>query len=223
MADRTALRSIQRTNLRDEVIAVLRAAILGGELAPGSIHSAVNLADRLGVSATPVRDAMRALAASGLVEVLPNRGFRVTVMDDQDLDEICALRLMLEVPAIALVVQRASDSELDALGTWLGRLEAAAANSDLPGFLIAERGFQLELLALAGNRRLVRVVADLRDQTRITGLRSPAAMHEVAAGEHRPLLEAIRARDVATAQHRITAHLQALRFRMGLRHRGEAC
>ena len=220
MANRTALRSIQRTNLREEVITVLRAAIVGGELAPGSIHSATSLADRLGVSATPVREAMRALAASGLVEVLPNRGFRVTMMDEQDLDEIAALRLMLEVPAVALVVERASDSELDRLATWLGELEAAAAASDPAAFLIAERAFHLELLALAGNRRLMRMVADLRDQTRITGL--PSAMLEVAAAEHRPIFEAIRARDVATAQHRMRAHLEALRLRMRLRHRGEA-
>ena len=213
MADRTELRSIRRTNLREESVAALRAAILGGELAPGSIHSAVSLADRLGVSPTPVREAMLELVVSGLVEVLPNRGFRVTVIDDQDLDEICALQLMLEVAAIALVIERASDASLSELGTRLAELETAAADGDVPAFLAADRAFHLELLALAGNRRLVRIVAELRDQTRIIGLRSPAAADtlEATAAEHRSILEAIQARDVAAARRVMTVHLEHMR------------
>ncbi|WP_196807335.1 GntR family transcriptional regulator [Candidatus Solirubrobacter pratensis] len=213
MADRTELRSIRRTNLREEAVSMLRAAILGGELEPGSIHSAASLADRLGVSPTPVREAMLALVLSGLVEVLPNRGFRVTVIDENDLDEICALRLMLEVPAIALAVERASDASLNGLRTRLAELEDAAANSDVSAFLVADRAFHLELLALAGNRRLVRIVAELRDQTRIVGLQSLAAAEtlEAIAAEHRPILEAIQARDVAAAQRSMTVHLEHTR------------
>jgi DNA-binding GntR family transcriptional regulator len=213
VADGSELKSIRRTNLRDEALAVLRAAILGGELAPGSIHSAVGLADRLGVSPTPVREAMLALAVSGLVEVLPNRGFRVTVVDERDLDEICALRLMLEVPALAEVIERASDASLDELGVHLAELEAAAAAGDVPGFLVADRAFHLALLAIAGNRRLVRIVADLRDQTRIVGLRAMAEAETLAAtaAEHRPILDAIRARDLARAQRVMRIHLEHTR------------
>ena len=213
MADRVELRSIRRTNLREEAVAALRAAILGGELAPGSIHSAVSLADRLGVSPTPVREAMLELVKSGLVEVLPNRGFRVTVVDDQDLDEICALRLMLEVPAIALVIERASDASLGELQAPLAALEEAAANCDVRAFLVADRAFHLGLLSLAGNRRLVRIVGELRDLTRIVGLQSLAAAEalEATAGEHRPILEAMQARDVAAAQRFMTIHLEHTR------------
>jgi DNA-binding GntR family transcriptional regulator len=211
--DRTELRSIQRTNLREEALAVLRAAILGGELAPGSIHSAVSLANRLGVSPTPVREAMLALVVSGLVEVLPNRGFRVTAIDDRDLDEICALRLLLEVPSVALVVERASNASLRELETPLAELETAAGDGDVPAFLIADRTFHLQLLALAGNRRLVRIVAELRDHTRIIALRSLAAAEALAttAAEHRPILAAIQARDVAAAQRGMTVHLEHTR------------
>lgn len=192
---------------------MLRAAILGGELAPGSIHSAVTLAERLGVSPTPVREAMLELVKSGLVEVLPNRGFRVTVIDDQDLDEIYALRVMLEVPALAAVIERASDAGLSELETRLAELEAAAANSDVAAFLVADRAFHLELLALAGNHRLVRIVAELRDQARIVGLQSLAAAEalEATAAEHRPILEALHARDVSAAQRFMTIHLEHTR------------
>jgi DNA-binding GntR family transcriptional regulator len=207
------LRSIRRTNLREEAVAMLRAAILGGELAPGSIHSAVTLAERLGVSPTPVREAMLELVKSGLVEVLPNRGFRVTVIDDQDLDEIYALRVMLEVPALAAVIERASDAGLSELETRLAELEAAAANSDVAAFLVADRAFHLELLALTGNHRLLRIVAELRDQARIVGLQSLAAAEalEATAAEHRPILEALHARDVSAAQRFMTIHLEHTR------------
>jgi DNA-binding GntR family transcriptional regulator len=198
------LRSIRRTNLREEAIAVLRAAILGGELAPGSIHSAVSLADRLGVSPTPVREAMRALVGSGLVEVLPNRGFRVTEISEQDRDEICALRLMLEVPALRLVIERASDAGLHEVEERLWALEAAAAGGDVAAFLAADRTFHLDLLSLAGNRRLVRIVAELRDQARIA---RPHTLIDTAA-EHRQLLDAIRDRDVGAAQQRLTTQIR---------------
>jgi DNA-binding GntR family transcriptional regulator len=203
------MKSLRRRNLRDDAIDVLRAAILGGELAPGSIHSAVTLADRLGVSPTPVREAMLALVVSGLVEVVPNRGFRVTVIDDRDLDEIFELRLILEVTGIELAASRGADADVELLGARLAELEAAAASSDVPAYLVADRAFHLELLALAGNDRLVRIVAELRDQARITGLRTLAetATLAITAAEHRPLLEAVRARDAPAAQRIMTSHL----------------
>jgi DNA-binding GntR family transcriptional regulator len=208
-----ALRSIRRKNLREEAIEVLRAAILGGELAPGSIHSAVSLAEQLGVSPTPVREAMLELARSGLVEVLPNRGFRVTVIDDQALDEIAELRMLLEVPALKLVIERASDAGLRELEEPLSALEAAADRNDVAEFLLADRDFHMGLLRLAGNQRMVEIVAGLRDQTRLVGLRSLAAADalQASAAEHRPILEAMRRRDVAEAERVMVIHLEHTR------------
>jgi DNA-binding GntR family transcriptional regulator len=208
-----SLRSLQRRNLREDAVEVLRAAILGGDLLPGSIHSAVSLAEQLGVSPTPVREAMLELANSGLVEVLPNRGFRITVIDDPDLDEICELRMLVEVPATAIVIKRASDADLARLEVPLRELEAAAERLDVPAFLIADREFHLSLLTLTGNQRLVEIIAGLRDQTRIVGLQSlvAAGALQATASEHRPLLEAIAARDVAEAQRRMKVHLEHTR------------
>jgi DNA-binding GntR family transcriptional regulator len=153
------------------------------------------------------------LSNSGLLEILPNRGFRVTVIDDQDLDEICALRMLIEVPAIALVIARATDVELDHLYEPLAELEAAADSNDVAAFLVADRGFHLALLALADNRRMVEIIAGLRDQTRITGLRSLAAdgALQATAVEHRPILEALRARDTVEATRFMEIHLEHTR------------
>jgi DNA-binding GntR family transcriptional regulator len=209
----TGLRLLNRRNLRDEAVEVLRAAILGGELEPGSIHSAVTLAERLGVSPTPVREAMLELSRYGLVEVLPNRGFRVTVVDDGDLDEIYQLRQLLEVPAMELVIARASDPQLKALEQPLSELEAAAEANDVPAFLMADRDFHVALLEIGGNRRLVDIIASLRDQTRIVGLRSlaDAGALQTSASEHRPILQALRARDVLEAKRVMSLHLQHAR------------
>src|SRR3954449_8596546 len=99
-------------SLREQAQQVIRASILAGELAAGEIYSASTLAERLGVSPTPVREAMLELANGGLVEPVRNRGFRVLAPDEADLDEISQLRLMLEAPSMRIVVERASDQEL---------------------------------------------------------------------------------------------------------------
>jgi DNA-binding GntR family transcriptional regulator len=156
---------------------------------------------------------MLELARSGLVEVLPNRGFRVTVIDDQALDEIAELRMLLEVPAMKLVIERAPDRGLQELEEPLSALEAAADRNDVPAFLLADRDFHMGLLQLAGNQRMVEIVGGLRDQTRLVGLRSLAAADALqsSAPEHRPILEAVRARDVAEAERVMMFHLEHTR------------
>src|SRR3954447_1482145 len=102
-------------SLREQAQQVIRASILAGELAAGEIYSASTLAERLGVSPTPVREAMLELANGGLVEAVRTRGFRILTADEDDLDEISQLRLMLEVPSMRIVAERASDDEVRAL------------------------------------------------------------------------------------------------------------
>jgi DNA-binding GntR family transcriptional regulator len=209
----TELRSLKRQNLREEALSSLRAAILSGELKPESIHSTTALADRLGVSPTPVREAMLELARQGLVEPLPNRGFRVVAAREADLDEIRDLRLMLEVPALALVIEHASEQDLEALRTHIVELDRAGKRGDLERFLTADRAFHLGLLTLGDHARLVRIVGELRDQTRILGLGSAASRASLksAGPEHAAILDAVLARDVATAQRQMVEHLHHTR------------
>jgi DNA-binding GntR family transcriptional regulator len=198
------------SSLRDQARQVIRARIVTGDLAAGEIYSAASLAERLGVSATPVREAMLDLAAVGLVEAVRNRGFRVVAPDERDLDEIGELRLLLEAPALRLVAERAGDDELAALEPLLVALEAAAESGDTVAYLTADREFHLRLLALAGNRRLERLVDQLRDQTRLIGIEELAESGRLAASdrEHREMLEALRARDADRAEAVMRAHVQ---------------
>ncbi|MBS1868620.1 MAG: GntR family transcriptional regulator [Actinobacteria bacterium] len=206
------MRRLTRTNLREEAGAVLRAGVLSGDLQPGEIYSASMLAQDMGVSATPVREALLDLAAAGLVEPVRNRGFRILTVAQDDLDEIIELRMMVEVPAMALVVERHA-ADLDGLDPVVDELEAAARAGDLRRFMLADRAFHLKLLEATGNRRLVRVVEGLRDQTRLVGLKGIADAGKLleTALEHRPILEAVRAGDATRAQGLMMAHLSHAR------------
>jgi DNA-binding GntR family transcriptional regulator len=207
------MRPLTTANLRGQAVEMLRASIVAGELEPGEIYSAPALAERLGVSATPVREAMLDLANDGLVQPIRNRGFRVVVVDEDALDEISELRQMLEVPAMAKVVAHAGDDELAALFEKVDRIEVAAARSDAAEFLFADRDFHLGLLILAGNTRLVRLVGQLRNQTRLAGIKVLAESGQLMASalEHRPILEAVCRRDAELAQGLMRAHLDHTR------------
>src|SRR4051794_17309245 len=102
-----ALVSVQE-RLRDKVTHALRAAMISGEMRPGRVYSAPALAADLGVSATPVREAMLDLAGEGLVEAVRNRGFRVTELTDRDLDEYTEVRALIEVPTVGRVARTAT-------------------------------------------------------------------------------------------------------------------
>ncbi|HEY2673187.1 MAG TPA: GntR family transcriptional regulator [Rugosimonospora sp.] len=204
---------LKQMNLREQAKEVIRASIIGGELVSGQVYSATTLSARLGVSATPVREAMLDLANDGLVEPIRNRGFRILTVADGDLDEISQLRKMLEVPAVRLVIEKASDAELAALESEVVAIERAAARNDLATFLLSDRSFHLGVLGLAGNARLVRLVGQLRDQTRLTGLKPMAESGRLAASaaEHRLILDALRARDAAAAEALVGRHLDHTR------------
>lgn len=207
------MRTLRTNSLREQAAEAIRASIVGGELEPGEIYSATTLAERLGVSATPIREAMLDLASAGLVESVRNRGYRVLTPGEQDLDEISELRLMLEVPAMRKVVERASDAQLAALDAVVDAIESTAADGDLAGFLTADRRFHLTLLALTNNDRLMRLVAQLRDQTRLQGLKPLAEEGQLtaSAGEHRGILAALQARDGAAAEQLMRTHLEHTR------------
>jgi DNA-binding GntR family transcriptional regulator len=204
---------VERTSVRDQVSRLLRARIASGTLLPGEIYSAVALAEDLGVSATPIREAMIDLANAGLVEAVRNRGFRILEVSDRDLDEIVELRLMLEVPPLERIVAEASDEQLAALEPVLAPIARSARDGDLPGFLLSDSTFHLELLRLGGNERLVALVSELRDQTRLLGLRrlDESGDLERNAMEHREILDAVRSRELERAQILMIRHLRHAR------------
>lgn len=202
-----------REHLRDQVADALRAALTAGELRPGLVYSAPALAAELGVSATPVREAMLDLAREGLVEVVRNKGFRVTHVTDQDLDQYAEIRSLIEVPTIRRVAAEAAAEQLEALRPLAVEIVEAARRQDLIGYLDADRRFHLGLLALAGNPHLVQVVSDLHKRSRLYG---PTRLAETgrlvrSALEHVELLDRMLAGDADGAQECMRRHLGHVR------------
>jgi DNA-binding GntR family transcriptional regulator len=201
--------------IRDQVADALRAALIAGELRPGEVYSAPALAARFGVSATPVREAMLDLVREGLVETMPNKGFRITEVSERQLDEYTQIRSLIEVPVLAGLAGTAPRERLEALRPEAERIVAAAAAGDLIGYLEADRRLHLALLAMAGNEHLVAVVDDLRKRSRLFGLQALAAAGrlDASAREHLELLDALIAGDaegVRTLMHHHLSHVRTI-------------
>lgn len=196
-------------SLRGTVEDAVAAAIVSGELAPGTLVTAPTLAARFGVSATPVREAMLNLQKRGFVEAVRNKGFRITDVSEQDLWEIVRLRQQLEGPPmreIARTLQPGAAGELRGLAQEI--VDAAGA-ADLPAYLAADMAFHLRLLELHGNRRLIAIVKDLRQQTRMVGLAGMIGSAQLArsAAEHHLLVDLLEQRDGRGAEALLTAHI----------------
>ncbi|MGH2935271.1 MAG: GntR family transcriptional regulator [Gaiellaceae bacterium] len=208
-----AVPAVEHASLREQVRRILRTSIVTGELEPGSLYSVGSFAEQLGVSATPVREALGDLAHVGLVEMMRNRGFVVPELTDRDLDEILQLRLFLEVPAIEQVTGHVPADVIAACRERAAQTRMAAAAGDLVLFLDADRDLHLRLVGVLGNGRLVDVLAQLRDQTRLFGLRELAAAGrlDASAQEHETLLDAVEAGDRPRARVEIERHLRHTR------------
>jgi len=204
---------VHNRSYRDQVRRALEAALVAGELEPGELYSAPMLGERFGVSATPVREAMLALAKDGFVVAERNRGFRVVEMSESDLDEISQIRLMLEVPATVEVSKVISPEVLDRLDEIADEIVAAAAQGDLIGYLDSDRRYHVELISQLGNGRLTELVDRLRRQTRLFGLDALAVAGKLVASaeEHHELVRAMRARDSAATRRLIASHIKHVR------------
>jgi DNA-binding GntR family transcriptional regulator len=199
--------------LRDQVAHALRAALVSGELRPGEVYSAPALAEDFGISATPVREAMLDLAREGLVEPVRNKGFRVTEVNERDLDQFTEIRTLIEVPTVGRIARSASASDLEALRPTAEEIVRAAREHDLIGYLESDRRFHLSLLALSGNERLVEIVGDLRKRARLYGLTTLDERGQLipSAEEHLELLDLMVAGDVKGAERCIARHLGHVR------------
>jgi DNA-binding GntR family transcriptional regulator len=204
---------LQRLSLKDQARQAIRTSIITGELTAGRLYTVGTFAAELGVSATPIREALGDLAAAGLVEVIRNRGFRIPVLSEDDLDQIFELRLMLEVPAVGTVTGRLEATALTECRRHVEAGKIAAQKADLVGFLEADRGFHQRLLAPLDNPRLVDIVDRLRDEARLYGLPNLAADGHLMASalEHEALLDAVEAEDPARAQEEMLRHLRHTR------------
>ena len=201
--------AVRSDSLREQVTRALEAAVVAGELEPGAIYSAPTLAERFGVSATPVREAMLDLVGEGMMEAVRNRGFRVMAVSEADLDQISQIRLLIEVPIMAQVAKLLTPEKIAELNQTGQAIEAAAERGDLIDYLDCDRKFHAQLISLIGNPRLTDLVDRMRRQARLFGLQQLADSGQLLASarEHRVMLKVLQSGDVAAAESLMTAHI----------------
>ena len=205
-----ALPSLSPRALYEEVAELLRQRIFKREMEPGSWIDELKLAQAYGISRTPLREALKVLAAEGLVTMKVRRGAYVTEVSATDMADVYHLLSLLESDAAGVVAQKASASELAELQNLHAELEASA----LPGvvnadqfFAINER-FHMRLLAIANNRWRDQMVADLRKVMKLNrhnSLLKSGRMQE-SLSEHQALMAALEKRDVALSVQKMQDH-----------------
>lgn len=192
--------------LYEEVAEQLRQRIFRRELEPGSWIDELKIAEEFGISRTPLREALKVLAAEGLVTMKVRRGAYVTEMSEKDLRDVYHLLSLLESDAAGVVAERATDAQLQALQALHAELEAAVADRE-KFFAINER-FHMQLLDMADNRWRSQMVADLRKVMKLNRHNSlfKQGRIEDSLGEHRAILAAMLARDAKATARAMQAH-----------------
>lgn len=197
--------------LYEEVAELLRQRIFRRELEPGSWIDELKLAQEYGISRTPLREAIKVLAAEGLVTMKVRRGAYVTEVSERDLSEVYHLLSLLESDAAGVVAREASAQGLSELRALHDQLERAIDHRER-FFEINER-FHMKLLELADNRWRNQMVSDLRKVMKLNRHNSLFKSGRIGESleEHRAIMAAIEARDATLAVARMQAH-----FRNGL-------
>lgn len=159
-------------SLREQALAIIRDAITAGELDEDRIYSAAGLAKQLGMSLSPVREAMMALVTEGTVEAVPNRGFRLVPVTQADLEEITHVRVLLAVPAVRQLCEQAAVSpetsaQIEQLRAQAAATVDAAETGNMTAFFTHDRRFHEALLEFGLGRRAAEISLRLRDQSRI--------------------------------------------------------
>lgn len=199
----------QRISNTDRVHTALRDAIVSGELAAGSMHSIYQLAERYGVSRTPVRDAVLLLADAGMVEIERNLGVRIRGLSLNDVREILETRMLLEVPAAAQAARCATPELLKQLDLTLAELTRHAEEGNRGEFARVDRALHKIFLDAGGNQRVTSLVESLRDSTQAMGISTmdvSRTLHDVEL-EHVPIVDSIRSGDAVAAARFMHEHL----------------
>lgn len=202
----------------ERVLAALRMGILEGILAPGARLRQEELAEAFGISRIPVREALRALEYEGLVTSEPHRGFTVTAIDGDDVDEIYELRALLEGEAVRLAVPLLTDADLDDLQSILDSIRTSTTPADE---IRSRDRFYLRLYSVTGRARLVGLIMRLRDDgARVLGW--SRAEHIVTI--HERILAGLRDGDADEVTRLLNEHYRRMagQIRRSIRETGNA-
>ncbi|MCD7882255.1 MAG: GntR family transcriptional regulator [Lachnospiraceae bacterium] len=195
--------------LRDVVFQTLRQAILRGEISPGERLMEIHLAQKLGVSRTPVREAIRMLELEGLVTTVPRKGTVVAEITISDLEDVLEVRQALEELAVKLVCRKITKEQLAEMKGLAAEFRETLKGDDVAACAEADMKFHDAIYNATGNRRLIQILNNLREQMyryRMEYLKDKDS-HRVLVKEHEEILQALQAHDENKALAAISRHI----------------
>lgn len=183
--------------LREQVAAWLRSALFTGDLVPGSTFSVPALAEKFGISATPVREGVLDLVQQGLVVAMPSKGFLVVDPSSETLAQTVEIRRLIEVPTTCTIAETITAQQLAPLRRMSKDILRHARRNELRGFVQIDYLFHRQLTGLCGNPMLTELVEDLRSRARVHTIPYLVTLNLLVetAQQHLQLLDAMAAHD----------------------------
>lgn len=195
--------------LRDVVFNTLREAILKGELEPGERLMEIALAQKLGVSRTPIREAIRKLELEGLVVMAPRKGAEVAEITLKDLRDVLEVRKNLEELAVELACKKATEADIEEMKAAHEEFIKTISQKDLTVIAEADVKFHDVIYKITGNKRLIQILNNLREQMyryRLEYIKDEKK-RMIVTDEHLQIIEAIEDKNVDSAKNYIQVHI----------------
>lgn len=210
MTDNLKLDMNEYLPLRDVVFKTLREAILRGDLKPGERLMELQLASKLGVSRTPIREAIRMLEQEGLAVTIPRKGAEVAKMTLKDMEDVLEVREALDELAVQIACEKITDEQLEKLRRVKEEFELCTKGKDVKKIAEADVNFHDVIYEAADNPKLVSILNNLREQVyryRVEYVKNPEN-YPILIREHEKIWEGLMARDKERATHAMHEHVE---------------
>ena len=197
-------------HLRELVLDAIRNAIKNGILQPRERLMEIQMAEELGVSRTPIREALRKLELEGFIVMVPRKGAYVADLSFKDIADVFEIRIALEVLAAGLAAERITEEELEDMERLLVEKRDAISQNNIDKLVEVDTKFHELIYQASRNERLSSIISNLREQIqrfRLTSLSFPGRMRK-SLDEHKKIVEAIQSRDIQRARNSAQEHIE---------------
>lgn len=199
---------IQKQNISEELVKYIKQQIISGELNPGDRIVETKLARELGVSQTPVREAIRHLHGEGIITIVPNKGPMVRTLDMKDVFEIYSVRSMLEGLAIRLATQNATDEQIAGLESFYEEMKQKLNDDSVASLLHDSSHIHRTIIEMAGHSRLLNMYQSISFQISLVNrLLGAKSTKQKEVDQHLELIEALKKKDPDSAEQTMRKHI----------------
>ncbi|MEF3306460.1 GntR family transcriptional regulator [Paenibacillus sp. GYB003] len=199
---------IQKQNISEELVKYIKQQIIAGDLNPGDRIVETKLARELGVSQTPVREAIRHLHGEGVITIVPNKGPMVRTLDMKDVFEIYSVRSMLEGLAIRLATQNATDAQIAELESFYEQMKRKLHDDSVPSLLHDSSHIHKTIIEMADHSRLLNMYQSISFQISLVNrLLGAKSTKQKEVDQHLELIEALKKRNPDEAEHTMRKHI----------------